>query len=131
VARLQGWHQLGAEAGAALGEVPRPENTFVLALNRQVTSELAFYMPGQPKVYNWRRPGVPESQYDIWDGPPVGWDALLVFPGSDSTVPAAVNGCFQDVRRLELPSANGVIRRAGFFLGTSLKKWPPTGGQGQ
>jgi len=131
VARLQGWGQLGVEAGTAFGAVPRPEKTFVLAINRQLAAELAFYMPGQPRVYNWRRPGVPENQYDIWDGPPIGWDALLVFPEPDSRVPAAVSGCFQEVRRLEDPPDKGGPHRFSFFLGTSLKKWPSPGEHGQ
>ena len=131
VARLQGSQQLGVAAGAAFGEVTRPGNTFVLALSRQMTAELAFYMPGQPRVYKWRFSGVPENQYDIWDGPPIGWDALIVFPEPASRVPPAVSACFQDVRRLEYPAVKGEPHRFSFFLGTSLKKWPQTGGQGQ
>ncbi len=85
IARLQGWRQLGVEAGRALGEVPRPQSTFILTFDRQLASELAFYVPGQPKVYTWRVPeDVPKSQYDIWDGPKIGWDALIVFPEADS-----------------------------------------------
>jgi len=129
VDRLQGWRQLGLEAGKAFGEVPRPGSTFVFALNRQMTSELAFYMPGQPRVYDWGRTGIPENQYDIWDGPPIGWDALLVLQESDSRVSAAMSQYFQELRRLEPPPAqSGPTRRFGFFLGTSLKKWPRPGG---
>ena len=57
IARLQGWRQLGVEAGRALGEVPRPQTTFILTFDRQLASELAFYVPGQPRVYTWRVPG--------------------------------------------------------------------------
>jgi 4-amino-4-deoxy-L-arabinose transferase-like glycosyltransferase len=128
VARLQGWGQVGVEAGTVFGEAPRPENTFILTLSRQEASELAFYMPGQPRVYNWRHSDVPLNQYDIWDGPPIGWDALLVLPESDSRVPAVVSGCFRDLRRLDDPSVKGGPRRFSFFLGTSLKKWPCVGG---
>jgi 4-amino-4-deoxy-L-arabinose transferase-like glycosyltransferase len=131
VARLQGWRQLGVETGVVFGRVPRPGNTFVLALSRQVTSELAFYMPGQPRVYNWHRPGVPESQYDIWDGPPIGWDALLVLPGSLTQVPADVGACFREVRPLGSPPGTEEPNRFNFFLGTSLGKWPHHGEKGQ
>jgi 4-amino-4-deoxy-L-arabinose transferase-like glycosyltransferase len=126
VARMQGWRHLGVEAGVAFGEVPRPENTFVLALNnRQLASELAFYMPGQPKVYNWRSPGgLPENQYDIWDGPETGWDALLVLPGADSGIPAALAGCFREVKRIDNRSSGSGPRLYSFYLGTCINKWP-------
>ncbi len=126
VGRLQGWRHLGVEAGKAFGEVPRPENTFILSFdNRQLAAELAFYMPGQPKVYNWRAPGgVPENQYDIWDGPEAGWDALLVLPGTGSRIPAGLAGCFQEIKRIDNQALGNGPRRYSFFLGTCIKDWP-------
>jgi hypothetical protein len=124
-ARLQGWRQLGVGVGAALGEVPRPKATFILTFNRQLTSELAFYVPGQPKVYTWRVPeGEPQNQYDIWDGPKIGWDALIVVPVTDSSGAAHVSGYFQAVRRLDDASLGSGNRRYRLYLGTSLREWP-------
>ncbi|SPF49922.1 conserved membrane hypothetical protein [Syntrophobacter sp. SbD1] len=123
--RLQGWEQLGVEAGRALGAVPHPQSTFILTNNRQLTSELAFYVPGQPKVYNWRNPGAPENQYDMWEGPKIGWDALIILPAGDSSAPAAISSCFQAVNRLgNISSGAGGAHRYSLYLGTSLKKWP-------
>lgn len=125
VARLQGWHTAGLEAGKAFREVPSPDKTVVLTFNRQLASELAFYMPGRPAVYNWRSPGADiENQYDIWGGPPAGSDALLVVPESDSWIPKAVAGWFQDMKRIDLPAPSSGLERYGFYLGTGLKKWP-------
>ncbi|MGO9372216.1 MAG: ArnT family glycosyltransferase [Syntrophobacteraceae bacterium] len=126
VARAQGWRQLGLQAGRALGDVPRPESTFMLTFDRNLAAELAFYVPGQPKVYNWPNPGgLPENQYDIWDGPKIGWDALMVFPKNDSKRPAAMSGYFQEVSRLENISLGaGGPHSYSVYLGTSLKKWP-------
>ncbi|MGA3117447.1 MAG: glycosyltransferase family 39 protein [Syntrophobacteraceae bacterium] len=126
IARLQGWQQLGVEAGRALGEVPRPQSTFILTFNRQLTSELAFYVPGQPRVYTWRAPeGVPENQYDIWDGPKIGSDALIVFPEAESGRAAALSGYFQAVERLDNTTLGaGGRRHYSLYLGTSLKNWP-------
>ncbi len=126
VARLQGWRQLGVEAGRVVGGVPRPKSTFILTFNRQLTSELAFYVPGQPRVYTWCNPeSVPQSQYDMWDGPKIGWDALIVFPETDSRGPAAVSGYFQRVERIDNTSLDGTGRRRySLYLGSSLKKWP-------
>ena len=126
VARVQGWGQLGIQAGRVLGEVPRAESTFILTFDRQLASELAFYVPGQPKVYNWPGlGGLPDNQYDIWDGPKIGWDALMVFPENDSRRPAAMTGYFQAVTRLDnISSGAGRQHSYSLYLGTSLKKWP-------
>jgi 4-amino-4-deoxy-L-arabinose transferase-like glycosyltransferase len=126
VARLQGWRQIGVEAGRALGEVPHPQSTFILTLDRELASELAFYVPGQPRVYTWRVPeGVPKSQYDIWDGPKIGWDALIILPESYSLrAAAAISGYFQAVGRLDNTSLEASGRHYSLYLGTSLKNWP-------
>ncbi len=125
LARLQGWQQLGVEAGRALGEVPRPQSTFILTLDRRLASELAFYVPGQPRVYNWPHPeDTPQSQYDIWDGPKIGSDALIVLSETDSRLDA-ISGYFQAVGRLDNTSL-GEPRCCHYnlYLGTSLKNWP-------
>ncbi|MGD9503389.1 MAG: ArnT family glycosyltransferase [Syntrophobacteraceae bacterium] len=79
--KLRGWDELGGEVGAVLAGLPNKDKTFLIADGRQVVSELAFYTPGQPRVYDWNgKPGVVRSQYDIWPGPSdkTGWDALVV-----------------------------------------------------
>ncbi|HYA43424.1 MAG TPA: glycosyltransferase family 39 protein [Syntrophobacteraceae bacterium] len=126
IARMQGWRQLGVEAGKALGEAPRPEGTFILTFSRQLASELAFYAPGQPRVYNWPNPGgAPESQYDIWEGPKIGWDALIVVPRTDSRKAAAITGYFESVERFDSASLEGGGHsRYDLYLGSSLRKWP-------
>jgi 4-amino-4-deoxy-L-arabinose transferase-like glycosyltransferase len=126
IGRLQGWRQLGVETGRALGEVPRPQSTFIMTFDRQLASELAFYVPGQPGVYAWRIPGgVPKCQYDIWDGPKIGWDALIVVEGTDSLPAAAISGYFQAVGQLGYASSGAEGRRDySLYLGTSLKNWP-------
>ncbi len=125
IGRLQGWRQLGVETGRALGEVPRPQSTFIMTFDRQLASELAFYVPGQPRVYTWRVPGgAPKCQYDIWEGPKIGWDALIVVPETDSR-PAAISGYFQAVGPLDDTSSESSVRHHyRLYLGTSLKDWP-------
>jgi 4-amino-4-deoxy-L-arabinose transferase-like glycosyltransferase len=126
VARMQGWRQLGIEAGKALEQTPRPGATFILTFNRQLASELAFYTPGQPEVYKWRHPGgQPESQYDIWEGPAAGRDALIVVPEAESWNIGAPAEYFQSVERLDNASLKGGEHgRYDLYLGTALKKWP-------
>ena len=78
VNRVEGWRHFGMEAGRALADTPHPPDTFVLVFDRKLASELAFYVPGQPRVFTWRAPGAPRSsQYDLWSGPKTGLDALL------------------------------------------------------
>lgn len=123
--RVVGWQQFGVEAGRALKEVPRPKSTFILTFDRKLASELAFYVPGQPRVYTWRAPeSSPRSQYDIWGGPKTGWDALIVCPKGDRRDRAAVSRYFQTVKRLAGTLGGNGHRRYRLFLGTRLEKWP-------
>ena len=126
VDRVEGWGHFGREAGRALAEAPRPRSTFLLTFDRQLAAELAFYVPVRPRVFVWREPGAaPTSQYDIWEGPKTGLDALIICPENDGrAVTGAVSGYFEEVKPLA-----GVLRGNGqrgytLYLGQSLKKWP-------
>jgi len=82
---LQGWRQLGEEAGDMLQSMPRPDHTFLFGLRYQTASELAFYAPGQPdtvSINKWKRPNV----YDYWrdDTDLLGWDAVGVTDSPES-----------------------------------------------
>ncbi|MDD3313756.1 glycosyl transferase, partial [Pseudodesulfovibrio sp.] len=79
--RLKGWQSLGREVGLAMQGFDDPARVFVFSDEYDITSELAFYTPGQPLTYcAWvfdRR----MNQYDLWPGPDkdkIGWDAVLV-----------------------------------------------------
>jgi len=126
---LRGWRQLGKEVGARFAEMPRLEQTFVVvAAGRAETSELAFYMPQQPRIYLWNETGSIGSQYDVWGGPKdkEGWDAMILT--ADSTEPPeALRAAFQTVE----PKANvcvqiGPDRRRTYRLwrGVDLRRWP-------
>jgi undecaprenyl-diphosphatase len=65
--------------------MPRTEKTFIFGLNYQTASELAFYVPGQPKtvsINRWNRPNV----YDYWwaDADLLGQDAVGVLKDGKS-----------------------------------------------
>ncbi|MDA8306300.1 MAG: glycosyltransferase family 39 protein [Deltaproteobacteria bacterium] len=124
--RVEGWRHFGREAGRALAQTPRPRSTFILTFDRKLASELAFYVPGQPRAYTWRAPGAPRlSQYDLWRGPKTGWDALIICPASDCLRDsAAVSGYFQAVKPLDRVLGGKVHRRYELYLGSRLKKWP-------
>ncbi|HEB49676.1 MAG TPA: glycosyltransferase family 39 protein [Desulfobulbus sp.] len=60
-----GWDELGRRIFLARNTMPRPEQTFIFGLRYQYASELAFYVPGQPRtvsINHWTRPNV----YDFW-----------------------------------------------------------------
>ncbi len=128
VRRVEGWTNFGIQAGRVLGGVPRPQTTFLLTFDRNLAAELAFYVPGHPRVYVWRTPGAePSSQYDMWPGPKTGMDALIICPeGSGRSSSSAVSGNFQEVNRLPGFVGGNEHRRYDLYLGRSLKKWPGT-----
>lgn len=75
-----GWDALGAHIGEMQQEMSNPENTFIFGLRYQFASELAFYVPGQPRtvsINRWTRPNV----YDFWfsDDMVAGMDGVGVF----------------------------------------------------
>ncbi len=75
-----GWDRLGLIVDRELRSMPDPGNTFVFGLRYQQASELAFYMPGQPKtvsINRWARPNV----YDYWfdDAMLLGKDAVGIY----------------------------------------------------
>jgi len=65
--RLQGWRELGEGVGAVRASQQDGASLFVLSDRYQITSELAFYVPGQPIVYNFAV-GRRTTQYEVWGG---------------------------------------------------------------
>lgn len=78
--RLKGWTDLGQQVHKLeQTQFKDPSKIFVFSEDYDMTSALAFYVPGQPRTYcAWidRR----MNQYDIWPGPQekIGWDAVYV-----------------------------------------------------
>ena len=62
--RLIGWQELGKAVGRLYEE---EKDLFIVSNRYQVASELAFYVPGNPRVYNINL-GRRMNQYDIWGG---------------------------------------------------------------
>ncbi len=62
--RLHGWEQLGREVSALRATMP--EDTFIAARDYGITAALAFYVDGNPQIYE-----IPISrrfsQYDFWN----------------------------------------------------------------
>jgi 4-amino-4-deoxy-L-arabinose transferase-like glycosyltransferase len=79
----QGWKSLANRAAAMKKTMPDPENTFIFSQSYQTSSELAFYISGNPRtvcINKWRRP----NAYEYWfkDADLLGQDAVGVCSAS-------------------------------------------------
>ena len=96
--RLKGWADLGLNVDRLKQtEFSDPERVFVFSDNYGITSELAFYMPGQPVTFcSWteiRR----MNQYDLWPDPgegKIGWDAIMVRERDEEGLPEDLKDMF-------------------------------------
>lgn len=127
VAELNGWRALAAHVDRLYAQTARPEETFLLAVRRQLASELAFYAAGQPIVYCWPQAGQIESQYDLWPGAhdKLGWDALIVLHSAD--LPPDLVSHFARVEpaeTLEVPLGRRGWRVVYAYWGRGLRGWP-------
>ncbi len=103
--RLKGWQSLGQEIARLSYDFPDPKKVFYFADHYDITAELAFYIPGQPKAY-CADFGRRMSQYDIW-GPPQekeGWSAIYV--SKKDQVPAGLSTMFKTVTPLVFHSSH-------------------------
>ncbi|MES2595016.1 MAG: glycosyltransferase family 39 protein [Verrucomicrobiota bacterium] len=122
---LKKWRETGVAAGEYLDKVPRPENTFVMALgHRYNAAQLAFSMPQHPRLYRWESSGHPMSQYEIWPGPEerIGDDGLIFSP---KALPPAVSECFESVEKVGQVQVRlgDKSRMFDVFLGKKLRHW--------
>jgi len=65
-----GWDTLGQTVHETMRTMTDPKNTFIFGIRYQIASELAFYVPGQPRtvaINRWTRPNV----YDYWFDDPM------------------------------------------------------------
>ncbi len=67
-ARMRGWEDFAAEVHKLRQDMPRKDAPILVSGHRYNVSQLAFYLPDQPRVYHWVKPGNIDSQYQIWGG---------------------------------------------------------------
>ena len=120
--RLRGWNRFADRVADCCLSVPRPDRTFVLvATGRQEVSELAFYLPGQPRISLWNPGTTVASQYDLWPSArhTDGWDTLIVTGGQADVNPQLANQ-FHSLKRYErirIPLGHGRCRDYALWLG--------------
>ncbi|MBW2149266.1 MAG: glycosyltransferase family 39 protein [Deltaproteobacteria bacterium] len=110
--RAYGWAELGEQVGKIYHEMGGHERVFLLSDRYQEASELAFYVPGHPRVFNVNL-GRRLNQYDLWQ--PVstqqGKDALVLRRGNRS-----LKSKLKDLFRTCRPKATISIKRYGQTL---------------
>jgi undecaprenyl-diphosphatase len=124
--RLAGWPELGRAVGAAAAALPQPP--FLVSDRYQIASQLAFYVPGHPRVYNANL-GRRMNQYDIWGG----WEGLggrdgLFVSYDAGEPPPDLRAAFTAVERLAVvPVVHNGRRLHDFsiYLGRGFRGFPP------
>ena len=64
--QLSGWKELGGDVGRVIAAQPDTNRLLLIAKDRELASELAFYLPNRPHVYEWPLDIVVYSQYHLW-----------------------------------------------------------------
>lgn len=129
--RIRGWSRMAADIHkartAAAGGADMP---VITQSHRFMASELAFYLPDQPRVYIYNsEPGSIRSQYDMWPGPTahLGKDAWLVIQGGPDELQAGLTNLFESVTVASVfryPGQSSGLRAVTLALGKNLRQWP-------
>ncbi len=120
---VRGWPELGqAVARQARGPM------FLASDRYQIASELAFYVPGQPRTYTLNF-GRRMNQYDVWDGMDAlqGKDGLVVTYGLER-VPAPLERAFERVdvaEHVTILDRGRPVQRFTIFRGSGFRGAPP------
>lgn len=127
--RLRGWRDVGEQVAAKLQSIPQSQGLMVIAAtSRGPVSELAYYLPGKPRVYRWNTGGIVDSQHDLWGGPKNGrgHDALIV-TDAVAEVPDQLAGAFtsvEDLGEITVPLGPNKSRQFRVWRGRCLQAWP-------
>ena len=123
--RLRGWPELGQ----AVGEIMATggDRPFLASDRYQIASQLAFYVPGHPAVYNANF-GRRMNQYDLWGGweTLVGRNGLFVMYG-DVEPPEDLRNAFRTVERvrtLVVPLPGRPPHTFSIFHGQEFRGFP-------
>ena len=132
--RLSGWSELGEEVGQVAEGLEQTQqwkqgNYFFFSNKRDYVCELAFYLPGQPRVFFWVSKPKLETQYQVWGGLERRYGQNGIFVTRDgSPIPGNLVACFgkvEHLKTLEIKVRDGVVKRHDIFLFYNLKKLPP------
>ena len=123
--RLRGWPELGQAVGEVMATAG--DRPFLASDRYQVASQLAFYVPGHPTVYNANF-GRRMNQYDLWGGweALVGRNGLFVMYGAVDP-PEELRNAFRTVERvrtLVVPHPGRPPQTFSIFQGQEFRGFP-------
>lgn len=128
--RLTGWEKLGAKVGELKTNMESVSSIPVIVVTygeRQLTSELAFYLPGQPRVWRWTPPGWVDSQYALWPGPLPEWrGARVLLVSSAEELPDEMTrglGRITSLGEIVSEGKTSLPPRIYLFIGENLQAW--------
>lgn len=129
--RLRQWNKLANQVQSIrVQQFKQPANAFLLVHgHRHLVSELAFYLPDQPKVYHLPESGGIESQYQLWPGPTdrLGQDGLLISQLEPKPLSAKYGSAFSEMTYLNTIYAlknSPKERKYHVYLVKELISWP-------
>lgn len=128
-ARLRGWSTIARDIQNARDELP--EGLMVITQShRFLASELAFYLPDQPRVYIYNSdPEIIGTQHDLWENPStrLGEDALIIVQGETREVTEGLANRFESTEMLQIlsyPQLRRNQQKFSLFIGRNLQRWP-------
>lgn len=127
-ARLRGWSVLAGDIQAARDDVPGGTAwPLITQSHRYLTSELAFYLPDQPRVYSYARDASTISiQHDLWASPAskLGCDCWLIVQGDTLDVDLTNRFESVEIRRVYTYPHQDSLRTITVAIGRKLRWWP-------
>ncbi|MFZ3123313.1 MAG: glycosyltransferase family 39 protein [Thermodesulfovibrionales bacterium] len=128
-ARTRGWKELGVEVSSASDELSKKGQFFIFSDKYQVSSELAFYVKGQPITYCVNM-GRRMNQYDLWPGfnTLINFNAVFVII-DDVQMPETVGSAFDkcEKRLFTVFSKDKKLRDYSIFTCYNFKGMPQKG----
>ena len=127
--RLRGWRDLGQQVATIMQSLPHDQEMLIIAATaRGPVSELAYYLPGKPRVYRWNVGQVIDSQHDLWSGPSDAHllDAVIITDGI-AKVPKRLAQSFASVTEIgpvHVSLGRQKSRRYRLWRGESFEAWP-------
>ncbi|MBI5562260.1 MAG: glycosyltransferase family 39 protein [Deltaproteobacteria bacterium] len=109
--RVTGWRELGDRISGIEAQMPKDTGVFIISDTYQITSELAFYVKGNPVAYNAFTGGRRMNQYDLWPGYDklAGYNAIYVKGGSAEAEPAITGRFDRCGREIFTVYRNGAV----------------------
>lgn len=134
-ARIRQWSNIANDVSSTVdrhfSEGTIEKEFFWVAIgHRFLTSQLAFFLEDNPRVYRFSpEPDILRSQHDLWDNPSklIGQNGVIVVRGQPDNLPEEIKNYFEDFQLLEIISNSqrrSKWRTFSIFYGTNLQHWP-------